>query len=75
MNESASRELTLEGFSSVWLLPLQTESSLCYWGPGPAVEPGPTGSVGPGLPHEISLEGQREYLHAISLPQSRLQAV
>lgn len=44
----------LEGFSSVWLLPLQTENSLCYWGPGPAVEPGPAGSVGPGLLHESS---------------------
>lgn len=45
--------------SSVWFLPQQTGSSLCCWDPGPAVEPGPTESGGPGLPHKISVETQR----------------
>lgn len=46
--------------SSVWFLPQQTGSSLCCWDPGPAVEPGPTESGGPGFPHEISVERHRD---------------
>lgn len=48
--------------SSVWFLPQQTGSSLCCWDPGPAVEPAPTGSAGPGLPHAISVERHRDAL-------------